>query len=145
MEQLNAAPEKFKIVKLKPVVQAIDQMKNNLPIISAGLLVVGSINLVCFYVIFGVDIMTYLDFTEVFQIQFVFYIFSCVIIAIFYLYTYHPGILSVSDLTFAYYYRGLKPFRDDDDKKHYEKIKNKRAIESNKKIILFTRPFIILL
>jgi hypothetical protein len=45
-------------------------LKDNLPIISLGILIVGTINLLIYYSRFGIDILSYLDFTEVLQIQF---------------------------------------------------------------------------
>lgn len=48
----------------------MEQLKNNLPIISIGLLIMGTINLMLYYSYFNIDILSYLDFTEVLQIQF---------------------------------------------------------------------------
>ena len=48
----------------------MEQLKNNLPIISLGLLILGTVNLMLYYNHFNVDILSYLDFTEILQIQF---------------------------------------------------------------------------
>lgn len=48
----------------------MEQLKNNLPIISLGLLILGTVNLMLYYNHFNIDILSYLDFTEILQIQF---------------------------------------------------------------------------
>ena len=46
------------------------RFKDNLPIVSIGLLVIGTVNLMVFYLHFKINILEYLDFTEVLQLQF---------------------------------------------------------------------------
>lgn len=48
----------------------MDELKNNLPLISIGLLILGTVNLMLYYNHFNIDILSYLDFTEILQIQF---------------------------------------------------------------------------
>lgn len=48
----------------------MEKIKDNLPIFSVALLILGTVNLLVYYSFFHVDILSYLDFTEVLQIQF---------------------------------------------------------------------------
>ena len=48
----------------------MDWLKNNLPIVTILVLVLATANLVIFYEHFNVDILSYLDFSEVIQMQF---------------------------------------------------------------------------
>lgn len=46
------------------------RLKDNLPIISIGLLLMGTVNLMVYYLYFSINILEFLDFTEVLQLQF---------------------------------------------------------------------------
>ncbi|RYE24455.1 MAG: hypothetical protein EOP45_05805, partial [Sphingobacteriaceae bacterium] len=60
----------------------MEEIKNNIPLISAFLLILGAANLLVYYGYFGIDIMSYLDFSEVIQLQFkVFAIAAAFIVA----------------------------------------------------------------
>ena len=48
----------------------MQQLKDNLPIISLGLLILGTVNMMLFYDFSNVNILSYLDFAEILQIQF---------------------------------------------------------------------------
>lgn len=60
----------------------LSPLKDNLPIISIGLLIIGTLNLVVYYQVFGIDILTYLDITEVLQVQFKLFAISLGVLAI---------------------------------------------------------------
>ena len=56
----------------------MESLRNNLPIISLCLLVIGMLNLLVYYDYFEINILSYLDLTEVFQLQFRFFVVSVV-------------------------------------------------------------------
>lgn len=64
----------------------MEELKNNLPIISVGLLILGTINILIYYSYFNIDILSYLDFTEILQIQFKLFSISGAILIAFYMF-----------------------------------------------------------
>jgi hypothetical protein len=61
----------------------MENLKNNLPFITIGLLVLGFARLVAFYDFFGINIVSYLETTEILQLQFGFFALSAIIIILF--------------------------------------------------------------
>lgn len=60
----------------------MDTIKDNIPVISILILIIGASNLLIYYSYFGIDIMSYLDFSEVIQLQFkVFALTGCIAFA----------------------------------------------------------------
>lgn len=57
-------------VATKEQPSTFQRLKDNLPIVSVGLLVIGTVNLMMYYLYFKINILEYLDFTEVLQLQF---------------------------------------------------------------------------
>lgn len=62
------------------------QLRDNLPLISICLLIVGTVYLLVFYGYFGINIMPYLDLTEVFQLQFKYFLVAAAGVFSFYAY-----------------------------------------------------------
>jgi hypothetical protein len=56
----------------------MESLRNNLPLISLCLLIIGTLNLLVYYDYFDINILAYLDLTEVFQLQFRFFVVSVV-------------------------------------------------------------------
>jgi hypothetical protein len=54
----------------------MESLRNNLPLISLCLLIIGTLNLLVYYDYFQINILSYLDFTEIFQLQFRFFAVS---------------------------------------------------------------------
>jgi hypothetical protein len=51
----------------------MESLRNNLPLISLCLLIIGTANLLVYYDYFDIDVLSYLDLTEVLQLQFKFF------------------------------------------------------------------------
>ena len=101
----------------------MNSLKDNLPLLSVIILIIGGTNLLVYYWYFGIDIMSYVEFSEVIQLQFkVFALAGCLFAASFLyglLFEYHH----LSPASTSYQRQNRKKFATDVDAS-----KNKRHL-----------------
>lgn len=75
MDEINKAPAQTpKNEETQSLVS--DTLKENLPLVSALLLVLGAVRLIVYYHFFGIDITNYIDLSEIFSLSLSFFITS---------------------------------------------------------------------
>ena len=121
----------------------VAKLKDNLPMLSIGLIIIGISNLIVYYRHFNIDIITYLDFTEVLQMQFTSFVMSFAIVLFLYL---SVGFFSVIGPSYEQIVEYRIEFQASHSPEQIKLIQEKNRKESRKsKFILFLLLSILLL